>query len=56
MAQQNAEASSSRSARFEAMSPDDDDELREHGTKPGWSVDENGEVVKVPAFLNKLYR
>ncbi|KAK4687276.1 hypothetical protein P7C73_g2844, partial [Tremellales sp. Uapishka_1] len=23
--------------------------------KPGLSVDENGEVVKVPAFLNKLY-
>jgi len=24
--------------------------------KPGLSVDENGEVVKVPAFLQKLYR
>lgn len=24
--------------------------------KPGLSVGENGEVVKVPAFLNKLYR
>lgn len=25
-------------------------------TKPGISVSESGEVVKVPAFLNKLYR
>jgi heat shock transcription factor len=25
-------------------------------TKPGLTVGENGEVVKVPAFLNKLYR
>jgi hypothetical protein len=25
-------------------------------SKPGLSVDENGEVVKVPAFLNKLFR
>lgn len=25
-------------------------------SKPGLSVGENGEVVKVPAFLNKLYR
>ena len=25
-------------------------------TKPGLSVDENGEVVRVPAFLNKLFR
>lgn len=25
-------------------------------TKPGLSVGENGEVVKVPAFLNKLFR
>ena len=25
-------------------------------TKPGLSVDENGEVIKVPAFLNKLFR
>lgn len=25
-------------------------------SKPGLSVDENGEVIKVPAFLQKLYR
>lgn len=25
-------------------------------SKPGLTVGENGEVVKVPAFLNKLYR
>ena len=26
------------------------------GAKSGISVDEDGEVVKVPAFLNKLFR
>jgi hypothetical protein len=25
-------------------------------SKPGLSVGENGEVIKVPAFLNKLFR
>ena len=46
-------------------SPDSLSDLRELGmggggaagvSKPGLSVDENGEVVKVPAFLQKLYR
>jgi hypothetical protein len=25
-------------------------------SRPGLSVDENGEIIKVPAFLNKLFR
>jgi heat shock transcription factor len=25
-------------------------------SKPGLSLDENGEIIKVPAFLNKLFR
>lgn len=39
-----------------ADSPDHKDGRESGVSKPGLSVDENGEVVKVPAFLNKLFR
>lgn len=37
-------------------SPPDDLRATVSVSKPGLSVGENGEVVKVPAFLNKLFR
>jgi hypothetical protein len=67
MALPNAEAGPSRlpvSARVESMSPPSPlnavDEAEEKAnaaiTKNGLSVDENGEVSKLPAFLTKLYK
>lgn len=39
-----------------ANSPPEDLRATVSVSKPGLSVGENGEVVKVPAFLNKLFR
>ncbi|ORY32098.1 hypothetical protein BCR39DRAFT_524145 [Naematelia encephala] len=46
---------STPSPKIEPMSPPIMDEHGQAVSKQGLSVDENGEVIKVPAFLNKLF-